>query len=95
MTSTSTAPSLGAWLTLDSVFAAELMVRTGFDWAVIDLQHGALGTDSVVPLLSAVQALASRPGCGRRRRTTHKPTGARHGRRRRRRPTDRVGRPST
>ncbi|MDF3305355.1 aldolase/citrate lyase family protein [Rhodococcus sp. T2V] len=55
MTSTSTAPSLGAWLTLDSVFAAELMVRTGFDWAVIDLQHGALGTDAVVPLLSAVQ----------------------------------------
>lgn len=28
---TSTSPSLGAWLTLDSVFAAELMVRSRFD----------------------------------------------------------------
>lgn len=60
MTSNSPSSSLGAWLTLDSVFGAELMVRTGFDWAVIDLQHGAIGTDSVVPLLSAVQAPAPR-----------------------------------
>ena len=75
MTSNSPSPSLGAWLTLDSVFAAELMVRTGFDWAVIDLQHGAIGTDSERPGSLPCRAPAPRPGYGRRRRTTHKRTG--------------------
>jgi 2-keto-3-deoxy-L-rhamnonate aldolase RhmA len=55
---TPTPISRGAWLTLDSVFAAEVMVRAGFDWAVVDLQHGVIGPDSVVALIASVQ------GCG-------------------------------
>ncbi|GAA1905398.1 aldolase/citrate lyase family protein [Nocardioides lentus] len=50
--------SLGAWLNLDSVLAAEAVVRAGHDWAAVDLQHGETQATGLVPMLAAVA------GCG-------------------------------
>ena len=53
----------GAWLQLCSPIAAEIMAGTGFDWLLIDMEHGhgdyqtllaqlqALGGSGTVPLV--------------------------------------------
>ncbi len=38
-------PTVGAFVNLGSVVAAELVARIGFDWALIDLEHG-MGTEA-------------------------------------------------
>lgn len=47
-------PTLGTFLNLGSVLAAEVCSLAGFDWLVIDLEHGGGGEDSFVS-----QALAA------------------------------------
>ena len=37
--------TIGAFVNLGSVVAAELVARAGFDWALLDLEHG-MGTDA-------------------------------------------------
>jgi 4-hydroxy-2-oxoheptanedioate aldolase len=44
----------GAWCTLGSTFAAELLALEGFHYVCIDQQHGLLGYESLVPMLQAV-----------------------------------------
>lgn len=41
-------PTLGTFMNLGSVLAAEVCSLAGFDWLVIDLEHGAGGEDSFV-----------------------------------------------
>jgi 2-keto-3-deoxy-L-rhamnonate aldolase RhmA len=38
----------GTFLQLGSITAAELVARAGFDWVIIDLEHGA-GTEGDLP----------------------------------------------
>lgn len=38
----------GCWLSLGSALNAEIMGKAGFDWLLIDLEHGA-GTESALP----------------------------------------------
>lgn len=33
-------PTVGAWLSLGSAHAAEYLANAGFDWLVVDTQHG-------------------------------------------------------
>jgi 4-hydroxy-2-oxoheptanedioate aldolase len=42
------------WLSIAHGFTAEMMARQGFDALCIDLQHGTVETDSVLPMLQAV-----------------------------------------
>ncbi len=48
-------PSIGAFVNLGSVAAAELVARAGFDWVVIDLEHGMGGEGDLHAQLLAVQ----------------------------------------
>jgi 4-hydroxy-2-oxoheptanedioate aldolase len=49
-------PTLGLWLNFALVTAAEIVARAGYDWVVVDLEHG-LGTESaVLAQLAAIQA---------------------------------------
>jgi 4-hydroxy-2-oxoheptanedioate aldolase len=48
-------PALGGWYSQPSAIGAELYGKAGFDWVVLDAQHGPLGLDSMIPI---VQALA-------------------------------------
>jgi 2-keto-3-deoxy-L-rhamnonate aldolase RhmA len=48
----------GTWLNLGSAITAEIAGLAGFDWVVVDLEHGAGGHDSA---LHQLQALAGTP----------------------------------
>jgi 4-hydroxy-2-oxoheptanedioate aldolase len=49
-------PTIGGWCVIPSAFSAELMGRAGFDWVVIDTQHGMIGFDQMLPMLQALTA---------------------------------------
>jgi 4-hydroxy-2-oxoheptanedioate aldolase len=46
--------TFGSWVTIASPVAVELMGKAGYDWAILDTQHGAITWDE---LLGAIQAL--------------------------------------
>lgn len=46
----------GAWASLDSPSAAELLARSGYDWVVVDLEHGAATEASLLAHLHAIEA---------------------------------------
>jgi 4-hydroxy-2-oxoheptanedioate aldolase len=46
--------SVGGWCVIPSPFAAELMGLAGFDWVCLDMQHGLIGYDAMVPMLQAL-----------------------------------------
>lgn len=50
----------GTWLVLASSLCAEMAGRAGFDWAVIDLEHGMGDMDSLLHQLQALDATAGR-----------------------------------
>ena len=61
---------LGAFLNLDSPAAAELCARAGFDWLIVDLEHGAGNEAGLVPVLTAIEITSTaalvRPASGER-----------------------------
>jgi 2-keto-3-deoxy-L-rhamnonate aldolase RhmA len=61
---------LGAFLNLDSPAAAELCARAGFDWLIVDLEHGAGNEAGLVPVLTVIEITACaalvRPASGER-----------------------------
>ena len=48
-------PSYGSWVTLDSAMAAEVMGRAGFDWLILDGQHGAVDAGNMLSLIQAAE----------------------------------------
>jgi 2-keto-3-deoxy-L-rhamnonate aldolase RhmA len=63
---------LGAFLDLNSPLSAEICGRAGYDWLIIDLEHGAATEADLLPLLLAVgvtpAAALVRPQSGERLR---------------------------
>jgi 2-keto-3-deoxy-L-rhamnonate aldolase RhmA len=63
---------LGAFLNLGSPVAAELCARAGFDWLIVDLEHGAGNEADLVPVLTAIETTSTvalvRPASGERLR---------------------------
>ncbi|MFZ0214631.1 MAG: aldolase/citrate lyase family protein [Candidatus Dormiibacterota bacterium] len=53
--------TLGGWCSIPGTFSAELMGRSGFDWVCLDMQHGLIGYDQLVPMLQAVSATGTTP----------------------------------
>ena len=49
-------PSIGCWLTLASPANAELLAHCGFDWLLIDQEHGPAGTEVLLQQLRAIDA---------------------------------------
>jgi 4-hydroxy-2-oxoheptanedioate aldolase len=54
-------PAYGAWTTLGSPLAGEIMARLGFDYVCVDLQHGLAGIESAAPALQGIAAAGSLP----------------------------------
>jgi 2-dehydro-3-deoxyglucarate aldolase/4-hydroxy-2-oxoheptanedioate aldolase len=44
----------GAWLQIASPFTAEILAQAGFDWLIIDLEHGP---GDILTLVSQLQAM--------------------------------------
>jgi 4-hydroxy-2-oxoheptanedioate aldolase len=51
--------SIGGWCVIPSPFAAELMALAGFDWVCVDMQHGLVGYDALVPMLQVLNRLGT------------------------------------
>ena len=51
----------GTFLGLGSITAAELVARAGFDWVIIDLEHGAATETDLLPILLAVAPTGTAP----------------------------------
>ena len=47
--------SFGVWQCIPSTLSAELLARAGFDWILIDLQHGGAGWGDLLPLVQAIE----------------------------------------
>jgi 4-hydroxy-2-oxoheptanedioate aldolase len=47
--------TVGAWLTLGNTFVAELLGKMGFDWVLIDRQHGTIDWNAVGAAIQAVE----------------------------------------
>jgi 4-hydroxy-2-oxoheptanedioate aldolase len=50
------APLLGVWSNLKSPMVAELLSGTGFDWAVLDMEHGPNDLGDIVSQLQVMEA---------------------------------------
>lgn len=49
-----TPPRIGCWLGLPSPEIAEIAAATGFDFAIVDLEHGPIGIESALRMLTAL-----------------------------------------
>ena len=52
---------IGCWLGLPSPEVAEIVAGTGFDFAVIDLEHGSIGIETATRMLMALGTSATVP----------------------------------
>ncbi len=48
-------PCFGTWLSLGSPIVAELCAEIGFDWLLLDLEHGCATEASILPCLQAIR----------------------------------------
>lgn len=53
--------TFGAWCTIPSSFATELAAAAGYDYVCVDMQHGAVGYTSAVPMLQAAALRGAAP----------------------------------
>ncbi|MBI3977994.1 MAG: 2-dehydro-3-deoxyglucarate aldolase [Chloroflexi bacterium] len=56
-------PAFGTWLSFASIGVAEAMATAGWDWIVVDTEHGATGIETLAGMLSAIAHSASVPMC--------------------------------
>lgn len=54
-------PAIGSWLSLPSPASAELMAGMGFDWLVIDTEHGASDYETVEDMMRAMKGTETIP----------------------------------
>jgi 4-hydroxy-2-oxoheptanedioate aldolase len=47
--------TVGTWLTLGNTFVAEMLAKVGFDWILLDKQHGSIEWNAVGPAIQAVE----------------------------------------
>jgi len=52
---------VGAWLSLGNVHTAELLANAGFDWVVVDLQHGLIEYGDLLRMLPAISTTDTTP----------------------------------
>lgn len=53
--------TLGAWCMIPSSLTAEILANSGFDWALIDMQHGCMGYETAVEMIRAVDLAGITP----------------------------------
>lgn len=53
--------SLGSWIQIPSVFTAEMMARSGFDWLAIDLEHGMIDLETAFRLIQVIDCSGAVP----------------------------------
>ena len=49
-------PAVGIWATTTETVFAEVIGRAGFDFVIVDMQHGTIELSTLAPVLQAIQA---------------------------------------
>ncbi len=47
--------SIGSWLQINSADVAELMAQAGYDWIVVDMEHGAFSSTDLPAIFRAIE----------------------------------------
>ena len=58
---TATTPRIGCWLGLPSPEIAEIAAQTGFDFAIVDLEHSVIGIETATRMMMALAGSGTRP----------------------------------
>lgn len=53
--------SIGSWIQLPDVFSAEIMAKAGFDWLVIDMEHGLINLNYAFKLIQIISLAGGVP----------------------------------
>ena len=53
--------TFGAWLSIPSSYAAEVVAHQAFDWVCIDMQHGVIDYQMAVTMLQAISTTETTP----------------------------------
>jgi 2-keto-3-deoxy-L-rhamnonate aldolase RhmA len=53
--------SVGSWVGLDSSLSAEILALAGFEWLMIDGEHGPITGEAVIHLITATRAAGAAP----------------------------------
>jgi len=53
--------AVNGWLAIPSGFSAEVMAHQGWDTLTIDMQHGLVGEDALIPMLQAISTTNTVP----------------------------------
>jgi len=53
--------AVNGWLAIPNGFSAEVMANQGWDTLTIDMQHGLIGEDALIPMLQAISTTATVP----------------------------------
>ena len=53
--------TIGSWLTLSDPSIAEIMAKSGFDWLVLDMEHGALSFSQAQEIIRVVDLCGAVP----------------------------------
>ena len=54
-------PAIGTWISTRSPLLAEVMGRVGFDWVLVDTEHGETTIDGLSVMLQAISATPTNP----------------------------------
>jgi 4-hydroxy-2-oxoheptanedioate aldolase len=63
-------PTLGGWCHIPGGYAAEVLAAAGFDWILVDRQHGLIGESDLFDMLRALQ-ISGMPSFVRVSQTDH------------------------
>jgi 4-hydroxy-2-oxoheptanedioate aldolase len=53
--------TLGAWCMIPGAFSAEAVARNGFDWVLVDMQHGAMDYETALAMIRAIDLTPAVP----------------------------------
>ncbi|WP_425230814.1 HpcH/HpaI aldolase family protein [Sphingomonas sp.] len=53
--------TLGAWCMIPSSLTAEILAKGGFDWVLVDMQHGCMDYQTAVEMIRAIDLAAITP----------------------------------
>jgi 4-hydroxy-2-oxoheptanedioate aldolase len=56
-------PAIGTWMNFASVPAAEAMAHAGWDWIVVDMEHGAIDIETLQNMFIAIGTTDTIPMC--------------------------------
>src|SRR5437763_16081766 len=49
-------PAIGGWINVASLVGAEMLAYAGYDWLVVDAQHGVMDLETLQAMLIAIGA---------------------------------------